>query len=691
MKKIFEKNARLAMATGLMMAILFSGCKKPREEPTLEPKPVAVELGIGTITRGTIIQDNKMTTEWGINDVVYLWAKGEELDKPMPFDLTWNGSKWVTPQMVDGKKLAKATSIVASYLPKGAGNIVVTPHGFTFTPSPTKDKEVGEFTISQYYTDILVANTGAKMSAITATLQSPYRQVELIIKNSSWTQEVSNISIKIDGAIGEATYTHEGWKGTSQAITISHKKERWEGSEADTILLAFPTLSQSVSATITYTNSNGEKTETITTDEGSIVFTLASEEITNPALAFTPPIDVEYWKKANQDAFNLITNNYAGELTEEQARNHGWNQVRPLVDEKMCSKQLYKDDMNLIEWRAQMKKHEESNKSDWGYAMGLETLEGKLVEVYPPQYHNFVGGGNIAGIFSEYGYCSLPVGKYRLIIFVSYPEEWVGKEGYGKWYKLPMLDAITGYEALNVGGDYRKKYLEPVLMEKSPYKDIDIIEVVDRNSNHLVAPRWYMGYIYQDREAYEKNDYSNKDWSYPKYKVGNVLAVTAVNTTNQQLQGTVVAKVEYLPMFNQIGQWRLDQTAQNHSTKVGTYYSTQWSKEVGRTSVAILPNSEQKVAVELIQVDYNWVNIGGRGAAYLGPATLIHYYWVDESGKETMMMKMDYPQLNRMQQLDYGNINNKSMDWWNVNLWSQANDESPVWSEGAYANGFIFW
>lgn len=42
MKKIFEKNDRLAMATGLMMAILFSGCKNPREEPTPEPKPVPV-------------------------------------------------------------------------------------------------------------------------------------------------------------------------------------------------------------------------------------------------------------------------------------------------------------------------------------------------------------------------------------------------------------------------------------------------------------------------------------------------------------------------------------------------------------------------------------------------------------------------------------------------------------------------
>ncbi|TFH96715.1 hypothetical protein E4P48_03845 [Porphyromonas levii] len=677
-----------------MVVLSLAGCKG-KDKPDVPPQPVSVELGIGTITRGTIIQDNKMMTVWGINDVVHFWAKGEELDKPVPFELTWNGSKWVTPQTVDGKKLAKATSIVASYLPKGAGNIVVTPHGFTFTPSPAKDKEVGEFTISQYYTDILVANTGAKMRAITATLQSPYRQVELIIKNSSWTQEVSNISIKIDGAIGEAIYTHEGWKGTSQAITISHKKERWEGSEADTILLAFPTLSQSVSATITYTNSNGEKTETITTDGGSIVFTLVPEEITNPALAFTPPIDVAYWKKANQDAFNLITNNYAGELTEEQARNHGWNQVRPLVDETMCSKQLYKDDMNVIEWYSIMKKYEKSDKRDWGYALGLETLEGTLVEVYPPQYKDFVGGGNGSFVFSGgargYHYTTVPAGKYRLVTFISYPEEWVGKEEYGKWYKLPMLDAITGFEALNVGGDYRKKYLEPVFMEKSPYKDMDIIEVVDRNENHLVAPRWYMGYIYQDREAYEKNDYLNKGrWSFPKYKTDNIVGVTAVNTTNQQLQGTVVAKVEYLPVFNPIGQWRLDQTGTNHGVS-GSFYTSQWSKEVGRTSVTILPNSEQKVAVELTQVDYNWLKLGGRDSARLGPATFIHFYWVDEKGRETMMMKGDYPQLNRMQQLDYGNVNNKSMDWLNDSLWSQPNEDDPARGEGNYANGFIFW
>lgn len=675
---------------GTMVVLSLAGCKG-KDKPDVPPQPASVELGIGTITRGTIIQDNRMTTVWGINDVVHFWAKGEELDKPMPFDLTWNGSKWVTTQMVDGKKLAKATSIVASYLPKGAGNIVVTPHGFTFTPSPTKDKEVGEFTISQYYTDILVANTGAKMSAITATLQSPYRQVELIIKNSNWAQEVSDIAIKVDGAIEEATYTHEGWKGTSQAITISHKKEKWEGSEADTILLALPALNQSISATIKYNNRNGEHTETITTDGGSIVFTLASEEITNPALAFTPPIDVEYWKKANQDALNLITNNYAGELTEEQARNHGWNQVRPLVDEVMCSKQLYKDDVSLIEWLPLMERKEESNKRDWGFVIGLETLDGQLVEAYTPQYYNYVGGGEEYNLIRGSVFVSAPVGRYKLVLFVSYPEEWVGKDEYGKWYKLPMLDAITGYEALNVGGDYRKKYLEPVPMEKSPYKDIDIIEVVDRNSNNLVAPRWYMGYIYQDREAYEKNDYLNKGrWSFPKYKTGNIVGVTTVNTTNQQLQGTVVAKVEYLPMFNPVGQWRLDQTAQNHGTKVGSYYSTQWSREVGRTSVTILPNSEQKVAVEFSQVDYNWLKLGGRGSAHLGPATFIHFYWVDEKGREIMMMKMDYPQLNRMQQLNYGDVNNRSMDWLDYSLWSQAFGESPARGEGNYANGFIF-
>lgn len=679
------------LTMGVIVVLFLAGCNG-KDKPDVPPQPVSVELGIGTITRGAIIQDNKMTTEWGINDVVHLWVKGEELDKPMPFDLTWNGSKWVTTQMVDGKKLAKATSIVASYLPKGAGNIVVTPHGFTFTPSPTKDKEVGEFTISQYYTDILVANTGAKMSAITATLQSPYRQVELIIKNSNWAQEVSDIAIKVDGAIEEATYTHEGWKGTSQAITISHKKEKWEGSEADTILLALPALNQSISATIKYNNRNGEHTETITTDGGSIVFTLASEEITNPALAFTPPIDVEYWKKANQDAFNLITNNYAGELTEEQARNHGWNQVRPLVDETMCSKQLYKDDMNVIEWLVLMGKKEESGKRDWGYAMGLETLDGKLVEVYPPQYDNYAGGGLHYKIPGGHYFVSAQAGKYRLVFFISYPEEWVGKKEYGKWYKLPMLDSLTGFETIDLGGESSKRYLEPVPMEKSPYKDIDIIEVVDRNSNNLVAPRWYMGYIYKDREAYKKNEYLNKapeeNWWNRKYKAGDIIAVTTVNTSNQHLKGTVVARVEYLPMFNPIGQWRLDETGRR-SGVLGTYYSSSWSKEVGRTEVTILPNSEKKVAVELIQVDYGWLSLGGRGSARLGPAPLIHFYWV-ENGKETMMMGIDYPMTNRMQQHSFGDANNKTADWDDNSIRSQPRDESPGQSF-VNRNGFTFW
>lgn len=64
-----------------MVVLFLAGCNG-KDKPDVPPQPVSVELGIGTITRGTIIQDNKMTTVWGINDVVHFWAKGEELDKP---------------------------------------------------------------------------------------------------------------------------------------------------------------------------------------------------------------------------------------------------------------------------------------------------------------------------------------------------------------------------------------------------------------------------------------------------------------------------------------------------------------------------------------------------------------------------------------------------------------------------------
>lgn len=69
------------LVLGIMVVLFLAGCNG-KDKPDVPPQPVSVELGIGTITRGAIIQDNKMTTEWGINDVVHLWAKGEELDKP---------------------------------------------------------------------------------------------------------------------------------------------------------------------------------------------------------------------------------------------------------------------------------------------------------------------------------------------------------------------------------------------------------------------------------------------------------------------------------------------------------------------------------------------------------------------------------------------------------------------------------
>ncbi|MBR8760534.1 hypothetical protein [Porphyromonas levii] len=702
-------KTRVTLFASLLLAVglIATGCKSGKERPETPTLPKEM-VGVQSITHEGVVINNKIVKSWKNNDVIHFWAKGKVLNAPIPFDIIRNESSWKLRKNITNKEIAEATSMVAAFLPEGAGILEVHSHGFTLKPTPKRDKMVDNWKASSFYTDCLIDKGDTKISAINANLKSPYRQLQLIVQNSRWEQEVVNITVTIEGSLSNATYTQKGWEGDKMPITLtySEEKKKWKSLEADTLFLPFPSVDKNIKATISYTNSNGEKTETISTEGNSITFTLVPEETVNPSLNFTPPIDVAYWKKANQDAYNLITSNYAGEYTEDEARNIGWNQVRPLVDEVMCSKTLYKDDVNVIEWMAYMKEFQKSRQRDWGYAFGLETLEGTLVEVYPPQYNEWAGGGFWAYGPAGYYYTTVPTGKYRLVLFVSYPEAWAGKEGAQKWYKLPMLDALTGYECLNgpATEEYQKRYLEPVSMEKSPYKDMDIIEVVDRNTNRLIAPRWYMGYIYTGWDAYNKHDYLNKgNFGIHEYAKGDVLGVTAVNTTNQHLRGTVVAKAEYLPMFNPIGQWRLDQTAAHNPLgilhgKDGRYYTTSWSKEIGRTEVNIQSNSEQKIAIEILKINEwdkthsnTWTEIGGRGAEHLGPCSYIHFYWVDESGKETMMMRVDYPMMKRMQDKGYGNKHNRNLDWWDKSLLSQPIGENPARDQGRFANGFKFW
>lgn len=282
-------------------------------------------------------------------------------------------------------------------------------------------------------------------------------------------------------------------------------------------------------------------------------------------------------------------------------------------------------------------------------------------------------------------FVTVPAGKYRLVMFISFPEKWVGEKD--KWYKMPMMDSLGGGETLNGMEPYDKRHFEKVPMEKSPYKDIDIVEVIDRKATQNTAPRWYMGFIYDDENAYNKGNYT---FEYiRRWSVGNILQITSVNTTNQMLRGTIVAKAEYLPMYNPIGYWRLDQTAKYHGSgqkKGGSYYYTPWSFEIGQSDVLLNPNQETKVVIEINNWDFKeWSEIGGRGVTYIGPEYFIHFYWIDEFGNESMMMRVDYPMINKMQELNipYIKVPNRQ------DFRSQRYPDVPERYSISFSNGFV--
>lgn len=686
----------------------YQGVKKSRERVLTVDGSIATVVfafeevaRVGELSIGSPILDSegKLIEEWGRGDVVQLWARGKELKNTLNFSATRGYDDWSINARFEEGELETVEAVEVAYLPYG-GVVSVTPKGeVTFAPKRLSQRMSGSFTVAPYYESALIGRSVGAPSDIRTTLHNPMRILKVVTQNCPYPQSIADVTVLVKGGKGgeKLSYAQEKWSGEPEDYVVKVVKNRsWKGREKDSVYMAIPTNERTLEVSLSYRlgQKSVEKnvTQKVTLEEGlsTVVFNFEEEVIENPPLAFNPPINAEYWKKVNRDAYNLITSNYAGEHTEEEARNvFGWNQARPLVDETMCSKILYRNDMNMINWHILMKEYQESDHRDWGYAIGLETLDGQLVEVYPPQYKTCAPGGRRWNGCSGYYYTTVPEGKYRLVVFVSYPKAWVGEEKYGKWYKLPMLDALTGYESLEGTDGYDKRYLEPVPMEKSPYLDMDIIEVKDREANNLLAPRWYIGKVYVNKEAYQKGDNLNKNhMPIHYYKVGNIVEVTAVNTTNQTLRGTVVAKVEYLPMFNPVGQWRLDQTAYYHRIcgRKGDYYSTSWSREIGRTVLTLQPNSEGKVGVEIRQVDHKWNDIGNRGVAHLGPGTFIHYYWTDGQGNETMMMKIDYPMIKRMEQLGYGGANNRNLEWYDWNLLSQPKKQSP--SNGLLTNGF---
>ena len=159
-------------------------------------------------------------------------------------------------------------------------------------------------------------------------------------------------------------------------------------------------------------------------------------------------------------------------------------------------------------------------------------------------------------------------------------------------------------------------------------------------------------------------------------KKGLILQTTLVNNSNNTLQGTIVAKCEYLPMFNPIGYWRFDLYNDRYRRISGEgaviKYWNKWSHEVGRTDLTIAPNSEQVAQVEIVDFNWRWNKDGQCGVQMLGPDTYIHFYWIDENGNEELMKRVDYMYMNNAEKDNFGdpttNRNFNYSNGWYQNL-----------------------
>ena len=646
----------------------------PTPPPTPSPTPSGeIRLALSLTNRGVIV-DGKLVNEWKNGDEVKLWGITKDGNKAIPLvaKRMANG-QWSIPS-TPADEWKSVERVALAYSPTATNNY--NPIKDTFRPQMEANKVIGSFRLSHYYNDLLIGEVQNPQKQISTALSSPYKQVQLILKNGTFSKKVNGIEVEVEGVLANAALSKEGWAGEPTTLKISYqdKKEDWKGEEADTLFFAIPTASDNLKATIHYRDEKGESKEEqkeVSLTQGAatkLLFRFHKEEIVNPPLAYTIPIDTKYWSEANQKAWDLLHSNYGGEIDEKKAREYyGWTNYRPLTDEAMHTKTLYKDDVNLLAWVAEMKEEQVMNGRDWGLMFGLERLDGTLVEVYPPLYFNTIGGyipsmnGGRCGYYYNYCHITAPEGEYRMVCFVKYHKDYVGTRNGAneKWYKLPYLDSRDYSETCLMGGVGKKYLNERIPWEKSPYNGIEKVTVIDRVAKHSVAPRWRMGMTYQNRKDFENNDpsYTNAIDGHPyrKIDVGTILEATLVNNSNNTLLGTIVAKCEYLPMFNPIGYWRFDLHKEAYKNVGGlTPFWNSWSHEMGRTQVTLAPSSESKAQVEITNYTWRWEKEGDCGMEMLGPDKYIHLYWIDENGNEEMMKRVDYIYTNNSQKADFG-------------------------------------
>ena len=722
-RNLFAKVA-LYTIVGCMTLASCNGKDRPvPPEPTPPPTPSPTPNGeirlALSLTNGGVISDGKLVNEWKTNDEVKLWGIIKDGNKAIPLvaKRLANG-QWSVPS-TPADEWKSVERVAFAYLPSPTNNY--NPTKDTFQPPMGTNKVIGAFRLSHYYDDMLIGEVQNPQKQISTALSSPYKQVQLILKNGTFSKKVNGIEVEVEGVLANAALSKEGWAGEPTTLKISYqdKKEDWKGEEADTLFFAIPIASDNLRATIHYRYEKGESREeqqAVSLTQRAVtklLFRFHEEEIVNPPLAYTIPIDTKYWSEANQKAWNLLHSNYGGEIDEKKAREYyGWTNYRPLTDEAMHTKVLYKDDVNLLAWVAEMKEEQVMNGRDWGLMLGLETLDGTLVEVYPPLYFDTIGGympsmnGGRDGYYDNYCYITAPAGEYRMVCFVKYHKGYVGTRNGAneKWYKLPYLDSRDYDETMRLGGVGKKYLNKRIPWDKSPYNGTELVSVVDRVAKHSVAPRWRLGMTYQNRKDFESNNpsYSSGIDGHPyrKIDVGTILETTLINNSNNTLRGTIVAKCEYLPMFNPIGYWRFDLHKEAYKNVGGlTPFWISWSHEVGRTQVTLAPSSESKAQVEITNYTWRWEKEGDCGMEMLGPDKYIHLYWVDENGNEEMMSRVDYIYMNNAQKDNFGDpTTNRSYNFsngWYRNIdWREFKigyGPSEGRSAPAYSNGFNFY
>ena len=691
---------------------------KLTNDPTPTPSPKAKDYSL-RLSNGGVMRENKIVPTWRTDDKVSIWGIVEGDNKNlsayavMDREMNWKLNDLLAPEWEKVKRIDMA------FLPSGEYN----SQKEELKPKMEVNKKVGRFLVSHYYEDVLLGSGEIKGGVIEGSLNSPFKRINVTLLNDKKEQKIKDIRLTIKGALANATFSTGSWSGVATSIKLSYenKNAEWKKGEADMIMVAIPTQERSLSITLNCIDQNGQKVEVEQTvyliDKGAneVTFRFPEAKIINPPLAFTLPkeVDARYWSEANRKAWNLLHSNYGGEIDEATARTKGWTNFRPLTDRITHSKTLYKDDVNLLTWRADMKEEQVMSGRDWGLIFGLESLDGTLVEVYPPLYFNEIGGyipsmnGGRDGYYDNYCYITVPAGEYRMVCFVKYHKDYVGtiNGANEKWYKLPYLDSRDYDETCRGGGVGRQYLNEPIPWSKSPYNGIEKVTVIDRVAKHSVAPRWRMGMTYQNRQDLNNNNpsYTNGKGGHPKKDIGkgSILQATLINNSNNTLQGTIVAKCEYLPMFNPIGYWRFDLHNDRNRKIAGegavVKFWNRWSHEVGRTSVTISPNSEKVANVEIGTINWKWERDGECGGEMLGPDTFIHFYWVDENGNEEMMKRVDYIYMHNAQKDNFGdpaiNRNYNFSNGWYLNInWREFKvGYGP--SEGRNvprANGFNF-